>query len=505
MAEGRRRGTARGGGATQKDFKMESRALALWPEVAQATNARDWPRVYPLLDALHEVMAAADDLTPSTREALDAGIPDILNHLPATRSVFHAAAPDEGSEPRKTCAAASTPAAVPVVGLMITKDDHAILNEWLEANLHYLDGLVLLDGSEGNSSREIVDRFASPRGLRLHYMHEASSPALVWQQIRRAVLAQLATLKSRGWLSRALAALRTRGEQLICSGPHGRLQCGRKARPSRRLWGLQHHTQVQDPAKTDQTLRRVVHRRIRSVFGSGVWVMLCHPDEFFYHDPRKVAAAAQAEGADHVFWWALHVLPHPSERVAYEGGGDALVQQRFRHFHHSFEGAGRPFLEGRLFRDARGVQYGRAHFQTLPAEGLSAPWRQLGAEWLSTWHGTAESAAIQGPAYLHYKVVEPDPSHYVERRYPSQQHPGSTFSYWARRHHFDGGGAAPTGFSTDVSSVGGFFLSRFENYAACTRFSGCLRAQPWSLPEEYRANRTWPLGEGEGVCGDEEV
>ena len=59
-------------------------------------------------------------------------------------------------------------------------------------------------------------------------------------------------------------------------------------------------------AKTDQTLRRVVHRRIRSVFGSGVWVMLCHPDEFFYHDPRTVAAAAQAEGADHVFWWALH-------------------------------------------------------------------------------------------------------------------------------------------------------------------------------------------------------
>ena len=290
---------------------------------------------------------------------------------------------------------------------------------------------------------------------------------------------------------------------------------------------------MQDRAKTDQTLRRVVHRRIRSVFGSGVWVMLCHPDEFFYHDPRTVAAAAQAEGADHVFWWALHsltltltltlnltlaltltltltrwalhVLPHPSERAAYEGGGDdnALVQRHFRHFHHSFEGGGRPFLEGRLFRDSRGVQYGRAHFQTLPAEGLSAPWRQLGAEWLSTWHGTAESAAIQGPAYLHYKVVEPDPSHYVERRFPSQQNPGSTFSYWARRHHFDGGGAAPVGLSTDVSSVGGFFLDHFENYAACTRFSGCLRAQPWSLPEEYRANRTWPFGAGEGACGDE--
>ena len=37
--------------------------------------------------------------------------------------------------------------------------------------------------------------------------------------------------------------------------------------------------------------------------------------------------------------WALHVLPPPSERAAYEAGGDesALVQRRFRHFHHSFE------------------------------------------------------------------------------------------------------------------------------------------------------------------------
>ena len=63
--------------------------------------------------------------------------------------------------------------------------------------------------------------------------------------------------------------------------------------------------------------------------------------------------------------------------------------------------------------------------------------------------------------------------------------------------------SAPVGFSTDVSSVGGFFLERFESYAACTRFSGCLRAQLWSLPEAFRANRTWPLGAGEGACADE--
>ena len=116
-------------GDAARPLTMEGRALALWPQLAQAANARDWPRVHPLLDALHEVMASAHDLTPSTREALDVGIPHVLDHLPASRSVFDvsAAAPDERGEPGESCAAASTPAMVPVVGLMITKDDHAVL------------------------------------------------------------------------------------------------------------------------------------------------------------------------------------------------------------------------------------------------------------------------------------------------------------------------------------------------------------------------------------------
>ena len=69
--------------------------------------------------------------------------------------------------------------------------------------------------------------------------------------------------------------------------------------------------------------------------------------------------------------------------------------------------------------------------------------------------------------------------------------------------HWHGGGAAPTGMQADLSTVDGFFTVSFEDYAACTRFSGCLAAQPWSLPERFRANRTWPLGEGEGRCEPE--
>jgi hypothetical protein len=240
--------------ALRKLSMSEARGIALWPELAQATNARDWPRVHTLLDGLHEVMANAQDLTPSTREALDLGIPSVLNHLPASRSVFDAAASHRGGD-GETCAESSAPV-VPVVGLMITKDDHVVLHEWLEANMPFLDGLVLLDGSQGNASRDIVHRFRAAerpggRPLRLHYMHEEDEA-----------------------------------------------------------------TFQRDPAKTDQTLRRAVHRRIRAVFGSGVWVMLCHPDEFFYHDPRAVAAAAQAEGADHVFWWARRLVESAVRRPA---------------------------------------------------------------------------------------------------------------------------------------------------------------------------------------------
>ena len=269
--------------ALRKLSMSEARGIALWPELAQATNARDWPRVHTLLDGLHEVMANAQDLTPSTREALDLGIPSVLNHLPASRSVFDAAASHRGGD-GETCAQSSAPV-VPVVGLMITKDDHVVLHEWLEANMPFLDGLVLLDGSQGNASRDIVHRFRAAerpggRPLRLHYMHEEDEA-----------------------------------------------------------------TFQRDPAKTDQTLRRAVHRRIRAVFGSGVWVMLCHPDEFFYHDPRRVAALASSAGADHVFWYALHVLPHPSERTRYEEDRASLVQKRFQHFHHNYRNRGHPWME----------------------------------------------------------------------------------------------------------------------------------------------------------------
>jgi hypothetical protein len=64
------------------------------------------------------------------------------------------------------------------------------------------------------------------------------------------------------------------------------------------------------------------------------------------------------------------------------------------------------------------------------------------------------------------------------------------------------------GVHFDVSTTDGFFVSRFEDYAAVDRFDGCLREQPWSLPDGWRAARTWdleypPVGGGAaGECAE---
>lgn len=132
----------------------------------------------------------------------------------------------------------------------------------------------------------------------------------------------------------------------------------------------------------------------------------------------------------------------------------------------------------------------------------------------------------RGPAYLHYKVVDVDPRAYVQLDYTARGG-GSTFSFWAHRSRFggaahsaahDGGGGEqraaaaagsqqpqpllggdetvpPVGVYFNASSEDGFFVGRFEDYEAVSRFDGSLGAQPWSLPDGgWRAEREWDLG-----------
>ena len=53
-------------------------------------------------------------------------------------------------------------------GLMITKDDHAIFDEWCRDQLRLYDAVVCLDGSEGDATARITKRYSR----RLVYLHE---------------------------------------------------------------------------------------------------------------------------------------------------------------------------------------------------------------------------------------------------------------------------------------------------------------------------------------------
>lgn len=53
-------------------------------------------------------------------------------------------------------------------GLMITKDDHRIFADWCSDQLPLYDGVVCLDGSEGDETARIASRFRD----RLVYLHE---------------------------------------------------------------------------------------------------------------------------------------------------------------------------------------------------------------------------------------------------------------------------------------------------------------------------------------------
>src|SRR6185312_9603451 len=92
--------------------------------------------------------------------------------------------------------------------------------------------------------------------------------------------------------------------------------------------------------KTDHGLRRVVHEEINHRFGTANWVMCCHADEFCYHDPRKVAARAAAEGYDGVTWFSLHFYPHPDDLSDWDRLRTASVPERVRHYHWNHHGRG---------------------------------------------------------------------------------------------------------------------------------------------------------------------
>ena len=232
----------------------------------------------------------------------------------------------------------------------------------------------------------------------------------------------------------------------------------------------------------DQAVRNITLELLRARFGPERWVMLCHADEYWYHEPAALAARSVGEGCTAVGWYALHVLPHPSEFARYvdlqrhrEFARFVPLQARFQHFHYGppkrrgRRSAGKlgfstPYIEWRLFRDGAGVRYVESSNGTLPAKGLK---RCACRCTMGTYRERVDCVrlcALRVPAYLHYKVPTPNPALY------------STSGRHVR--HWQGAGAIPVGlFGFRPRNQSDFFVSRYDDYAESTIFTGCAELQ----------------------------
>jgi hypothetical protein len=222
-----------------------------------------------------------------------------------------------------------------------------------------------------------------------------------------------------------------------------------------------HERDFKIPSKGDHGLRRVVHNEIVIRFGTGVWVMCCHTDEFCYHDPRKIAAKADGEGWDLVSWFSPHFYPHPSELADISARLQRPVQDRFHHYHWSHFGNGYPWIEDRLYKAAPHVHWDAATHGSVRPHGL---YRQ------APFH----------PIFRHFKVCSIDMAAF-ETGQPTTLYRG----HWqdqVREHR--------TGLPYGVKSFEDLFVTSVPKYATCSRFDGRFD-QPWNMGEAFRPDNVF--------------
>ena len=156
-----------------------------------------------------------------------------------------------------------------------------------------------------------------------------------------------------------------------------------------------HESEHPPASHSDQDVRAVALDLLRSKFGPSNWVMLCHADEFWYHEPALLAEVMPRK-CTAVPWYALQVLPHPAEYERFVANVELPpLETRFAHFHYGTvsrrNSSSRkrliPYVEWRLFRDnatlvrtgspelgtvewRAKVEYVSGANGTLPAKGL---------------------------------------------------------------------------------------------------------------------------------------
>ncbi len=205
------------------------------------------------------------------------------------------------------------PPRVPVIGLMVTKNDDAIIAEWLKYNMPALSALVLLDSSDGSGTADAVSKYrkrcpAPP----IDYMHE------------RDLLTPITVMSDAGMRQPVLARIRAL---------YGRNQ-----------WVYLCHSDE----------------------------FFYHEPEFIAalvqrHDPT----------CNRLPFYQLHVFPHTSEWPQYnkqkaeeQDGSQRLVQQRFQHINtHCRRDWNGPETEWALFRDDEMTEYIPEMAGCLPQNG----------------------------------------------------------------------------------------------------------------------------------------
>lgn len=221
---------------------------------------------------------------------------------------------------------------------------------------------------------------------------------------------------------------------------------------------------------TDTEIRQSALDILSSKYGHGFWVTMAHCDEFYYHDPRKIVQLAEEEHVDGVFWFALHVLPHPSEFETYKANPWLPATSLFHHYHYYGEKGG--FRDFRSFKHSPQVHFGRKWSVMLP-EGLNNVWSKH-------------------PAYLHYKVKQINPNNY-----DSAGHHLKNFAQ-ARKHGSQNknGELIATGLSWPINTEKDFFVTSYRGkpkYKKCRRFDGNLPPELNEFPNWTRHDSILPV------------
>lgn len=220
-----------------------------------------------------------------------------------------------------------------------------------------------------------------------------------------------------------------------------------------------HEKEVDIKSKDDQGLRHALHEKLKGLYATPFWVLLCHPDEFYYHDPRKLLPLFEEEGADLVQWNALQVLPHPTEKEAYAKCPEAPAFELFHHFYHFGTHA---FKEFRLFLSSEEISYFEEGHGRVYPEGLHQ---------VSSFH----------PTLLHYKVLSLDPDKYEEN--------GNHLTHFAEFGHT--GIRGQYGEGKVIRSSEDFFTESYFSpayrmpYSHCDYFGGVLTVH--NMGEEFVA------------------